>query len=152
MPLSNLLVVWIKAFKVSHFYPLFTQSNTFSSTQLKHTHAQLRKSIRTAQHTSAFLSTSEDCSSFPSLAAWRNPPGRDAASYYRPLSIRERRLTEAGFQLPFVASQLGSACMCMDITWEKFLFPKFMHMKHTALEVKCHCGPTGRGRRGGGVV
>lgn len=58
-----------------------------------------------AQHTSEFLLTSADCSSFRFLAAWRSPPGTDAAAYYHPLSIRERRVTET--ILSFVACSFG---------------------------------------------
>ena len=45
-----------------------------------------------AGHTSRFPLTSASCNSFPFRAVWKNPPGRGAAAYYRPLSVKHMRI------------------------------------------------------------
>lgn len=47
------------------------------------------KTIHHVRRTSESPLTSADCSFFPFPAAWRNPPGTDAAAYYHPLSVRK---------------------------------------------------------------
>lgn len=84
------------------------------------------KSIDYARPTSAFLLTSADCSSFLFLAAWRNPPGTDAAAYYRPLSAREA-ITENHISTTFLTPhQQLYLYMCVT------KFTKYLHMKYTA--------------------
>lgn len=47
------------------------------------------RTIHHVRRTSESPLTSADCSFFLFPAAWRNPPGTDAAAYYHPLSVRK---------------------------------------------------------------
>lgn len=113
-----------------------------SSSLLQKTKAGWMKSRHEAKHTSEFPWTSAGCSSSLFPAAWRSPPGTDAAAYYHPLSVRERKVTEKKF---FLCLRLRPTVM-LHVQWVHHMgkLTKYMHMKQT-LEVNVIVNQQGEG-------
>lgn len=106
-----------------------------------HSWEKINKSTLSSQHTWAFLSTSEDCSSSPSRAAWRNPPGRDAASYCRPLSVGREKIDRGGASsFPLTLEAVSTELLARVWT----LFYTYAYGTHSLVSQSQCCEPAGR--------